>query len=268
MFVLTWLCPYGGGVLFKYPGYFMVGIFIGILAALFGLGGGFLVVPTLNLLGVEIHHAVGTSSAAVVFTSLSSALAYHRQRRIHYKAGLLLASTAVVGAYIGAWMTSYISAAQLKVIFGVVLFLIAIRLYRKRSREPEEVSLEDIELDYKVVPVGGFIAGVASGLLGIGGGAINVPFLTYMGLPIHYAVATSSFAIVFTATSGALKHYMMGNVETTWLLLLVPGLIVGAQLGARIAKRVKARSLTKAFAVVMAFLAIRMVLKGLGLPIP
>ncbi|WP_297523405.1 sulfite exporter TauE/SafE family protein [Thermococcus sp.] len=252
----------------RYVGYFAAGIFIGILAAMFGLGGGFLIVPTLNLLGVEIHHAVGTSSAAVVFTSLSSATAYHRQRRIHYKAGLLLASTAVPGAYIGAWATSYISSAQLKVIFGFVLLLVSIRIYRKKSAEPGEVRLEEVELDYRIIPVGGFIAGIASGLLGIGGGAINVPFLTAMGLPIHYAVATSSFAIVFTATGGALKHYAMGNVEVEWLLLLVPGLIIGAQLGAKIAKRTKASSLGKAFAVVLAFLAIRMVLKGLGYPVP
>ncbi|NJF25645.1 sulfite exporter TauE/SafE family protein [Thermococcus sp. Bubb.Bath] len=248
--------------------YFFIGVFIGILAAMFGLGGGFLIVPTLNFLGVEIHHAVGTSSAAIVFTSLSSAIAYHRQRRIHYKAGLLLASTAVIGAYIGAWITSYISSSQLKVIFGAVLFLVAIRIYRKKSVEPEEVRIEEVKLDYKIIPIGGFIAGIASGLLGIGGGAINVPFLTYMGLPIHYAVATSSFAIVFTATSGAIKHYTMGNVEVGWLLLLVPGLITGAQLGAKIAKRTRASQLTRAFAVVMAFLAIRMILKGMGYPFP
>ena len=252
----------------KYIGYFAVGVFIGILAALFGLGGGFLIVPTLNFLGVEIHHAVGTSSAAVVFTSLSSAIAYHRQRRIHYKAGLLLASTAVVGAYIGAWMTSFISAGQLKVIFGLALIIVAIRIYRKKTAEPSEVRLEEVEVNYKLVPVGGFFAGIASGLLGVGGGIINVPFLTYLGLPIHYAVATSSFAIVFTSTAGALKHYAMGNVETQWLVLLVPGLIIGAQLGARIAKRTRASSLKNAFAVVMALLALRMILKGLGLPVP
>ncbi len=252
----------------KYISYLAVGVFIGILAALFGLGGGFLIVPTLNFLGVEIHHAVGTSSAAVVFTSLSSAIAYHRQRRIHYKAGLLLALTAVVGAYIGAWMTSFISAGQLKVIFGLALIIVAIRIYRKKTAEPSEVRLEEVEVNYKLVPVGGFFAGIASGLLGVGGGIINVPFLTYLGLPIHYAVATSSFAIVFTATAGALKHYAMGNVETQWLVLLVPGLIIGAQLGARIAKRTRASSLKNAFAVVMALLALRMILKGLGLPVP
>lgn len=252
----------------KYPGYFAVGVFIGILAAMFGLGGGFLVVPALNFLGVEIHHAVGTSSAAVVFTSLSSAVAYSRQGRIHYKAGLLLASTAVIGAYIGAWLTSFISAAGLKVIFGLALVVVAVRIYRKKTAEPGEVRLEEVEVNYKLVPVGGFFAGIASGLLGVGGGIINVPFLTYLGLPIHYAVATSSFAIVFTATAGALKHYAMGNVETQWLVLLVPGLIIGAQLGARIAGRTKASSLKKAFAVVMALLALRMILKGLGLPVP
>ncbi|KUH32397.1 permease [Thermococcus celericrescens] len=252
----------------KYVGYFAVGVFIGILAALFGLGGGFLIVPTLNFLGVEIHHAVGTSSAAVVFTSLSSAIAYSRQKRIHYKVSLLLASTAVIGAYIGAWLTSFISAAQLKVIFGLALVIVAVRIYRKKTAEPSEVKLEEVEVNYRLVPIGGFFAGIASGLLGVGGGIINVPFLTYLGLPIHYAVATSSFAIVFTATAGALKHYAMGNVETQWLVLLVPGLIIGAQLGARIAKRTRASSLKRAFAVVMALLALRMILKGLGLPVP
>ncbi|WP_010477007.1 sulfite exporter TauE/SafE family protein [Thermococcus zilligii] len=252
----------------RYLGYFGVGVLIGALASMFGLGGGFLIVPVLNLLGVEMHHAVGTSSAAVVFTSLSSAIAYQRQRRIHYKAGLLLALTAVPGAYIGAWATAYISASQLKVIFGTVLLLVAIRIYRKKSAEPHEVRIEEVKLDYGLILLGGLIAGIASGLLGVGGGVINVPFLTAMGMPIHYAVATSSFAIVFTATSGALKHYMMGNVEVEWLLLLVPGLIIGAQIGARIAKRTRASSLSKGFAVVLALLAIRMVLRGLGFAVP
>lgn len=252
----------------KYLSYFAVGVFIGILAALFGLGGGFLVVPTLNLLGVEMHHAVGTSSAAVVFTSLSSAIAYSRQKRIHYRVGFLLASTAVVGAYIGAWMTSFISASGLKVIFGLALIVVSVRIYRKKTAEPSEVRLEDVRVNYWLVPIGGFFAGIASGLLGVGGGIINVPFLTYLGLPIHYAVATSSFAIVFTALAGALKHYAMGNVETQWLVLLVPGLIIGAQLGAGIARRTKASSLKKAFAVVMTLLALRMILKGLGFGIP
>ncbi len=252
----------------RYAGYFVAGVFIGILAAMFGLGGGFLIVPTLNFLGVEIHRAVGTSSAAVVFASLSSAIAYHRQRRIHYRAGLLLALTAVPGAYLGAWMTSFISASGMKVLFGLALLIVALRIYRKRGVEPGEVRPSEIRINYRILPLGGLFSGIISGLLGVGGGIINVPLLTYLGLPIHYAVATSSFAIVFTATAGALKHYMLGNVEVRWLVLLVPGLIVGAQMGAMIARRTRAESLKGAFAVVMTLLAIRMVLKGLGLPVP
>lgn len=252
----------------RYIPYFAVGVFIGILAALFGLGGGFLIVPTLNILGLEIHHAIGTSSAAIVFTSLSSAIAYSKQKRIHYRAGILLAVPAIFGAYIGAWLTSFLNPTQLKVIFGAVLILVAMRIFRGRAREPEETKLEEVKFNYRAIPIGGFFAGIASGLLGIGGGIINVPFLVYLGLPIHYAVATSSFAIFFTAMSGATKHYLMGNVELQWLVILVPGLMVGAQLGARIAKKTKASNLKRAFAVVLALLALRMILKGLGIVIP
>ncbi|AAL80492.1 sulfite exporter TauE/SafE family protein [Pyrococcus furiosus DSM 3638] len=247
---------------------FFVGIVVGILAAMFGLGGGFLIVPTLNILGVEIHSAIGTSSASIVFTSLSSSIAYSRQRRIHYRAGILLASTAIIGAYIGAWMTSFLPSNQLKVIFGITLIFVAYRVYRKKPVEPSEVKLEDIKLNEKLIPVGGFFSGIASGLLGVGGGIINVPFLTWLGMPIHYAVATSSFAIVFTSLSGAIKHYMLGNVQLIWLPFLVPGLIIGAQIGARLAKKTRAKSLKGMFSVVMAILAVRMILKGLGFPIP
>ncbi|AFK22164.1 sulfite exporter TauE/SafE family protein [Pyrococcus sp. ST04] len=247
---------------------FFVGIIVGTLAALFGLGGGFLLVPVLNIVGVEIHHAVGTSSASIVFTALSSSYAYHRQRRIHYRVGLLLASTAIVGAYIGAWMTSYIPARELKIIFGITLIFVAYRIYKKKPVEPTEIKLEDVKVNEKIVPLGGFFSGIASGLLGVGGGIINVPLLTWLGMPIHYAVATSSFAIVFTSTSSAIKHYLLGNVEVQWLPLLVPGLIIGAQIGAKIAKKTRAKSLKNAFAVVMVILAFRMILKALNLPVP
>ncbi|WP_456421434.1 sulfite exporter TauE/SafE family protein [Thermococcus sp.] len=244
--------------------YFTVGIVVGIVSALFGLGGGFVLVPVLNILGVGIHQAVGTSSAAVVFTALSSTLAYSRRGMIHYKTGILLSIPAVVGAYLGAVMTTYVTPGELKVIFGVTLLFVAYRIYTKETAEPGDVNVSEIKLDYRLIPVGGFFSGIASGLLGVGGGIINVPFLVWLGMPMHYAVATSSFAIIFTSTSSALKHYYLGNVEVHWLLLLVPGLIIGAQLGAKTAEKVKAKNLKNAFAVVMVILALRMILSGLG----
>ena len=247
----------------NYALYFVVGVTVGIVSALFGLGGGFVLVPILNILGVNIHHAVGTSSAAVVFTALSSTIAYSRQRMIHYKTGVLLSIPAIVGAYLGAVMTTHISSGELKVIFGVTLLFVAYRIYTKETAELGEVRVSEVKIDYRLVPIGGFFSGIASGLLGVGGGIINVPFLVWLGMPMHYAVATSSFAIVFTSASSALKHYMLGNVELHWLVLLVPGLIIGAQLGARFAERVKASSLKRAFAIVMVVLALRMIVSGL-----
>ncbi|BAA29606.1 sulfite exporter TauE/SafE family protein [Pyrococcus horikoshii] len=243
----------------------ITGLITGTLAAMFGLGGGFLLVPTLNILGVEIHHAIGTSSASIIFTALSSSYAYYKQKKIYYDIGIALASTAVIGAYIGAWLTSIISPSKLKVIFGITLIFVAYRMIKKK---PAEEVKEKVRERRKWVPIGGFFSGVLSGLLGVGGGIINVPFLTWLGVPIHNAVATSSFAIIFTSTSSAIKHYLLGNVELYWLPLLVPGLIVGAQIGARIAKKTKARSLKNGFAIVMLILAIRMILKGLGYNVP
>jgi len=252
----------------KYTSYFFVGVFIGVLAALFGLGGGFLIVPTLNLLGVGIHHAIGTSLAAIPFTSLSAVIAYSKQKRIHYKAGMSLALPSVIGAYIGAWLTSCLSPTLLKVFFGGALLLVSIKMLKEKSIEPENVKLQDLNPNYIFLSIWGFTIGILSGLLGFGGGVVNVPFLVYLGFPIHYAVATSSFATFFTGVSGAVKHYTLGNIEFHWLLVLVPGLVIGAQIGARIAKRIKAYNLKRAFAMVLAFLALRMILKGFGFNIP
>lgn len=242
--------------------YFFVGVFVGILAALFGLGGGFLIVPALDLLGAGIHQAIGTSSASIPFTSLSAIIAYSRQKRIHYRAGFLLAAPSIVGAYAGAWLTSFLDPAQLKTIFGLALILVALRMFRGRAGE-SAVKLDGVEFNYKLILIAGLSAGLVSGLLGVGGGIINVPVLVALGLPIHYAVATSSFVMFFTVMSGAAKHYLLGNVDLGLLVPLVPGLVAGAQIGAMVARKIKAGSLKRGFAAVLALIALRMLLESL-----
>ena len=234
----------------------VVGFLTGILGALFGLGGGFILVPILNMIGYDIKVSIGTSSASIVFTALSASIAYHKHRLIRYKEGLTLAAFSVVGAYIGAWITDMVSTALLKLIFGVIMTLAALRMMKKK-----EVPKEG-KVNLLLITSGGFGAGILSGLLGIGGGIINVPLFSYIGLTIHEAVATSSFSIIFTASSGALKHFLLGNVNLMALILLVPGLIAGAQIGALIAKRMKAKRLRWLFSLVVLALAIRMIIKS------
>ena len=239
--------------------YLPIGILIGFLAALFGMGGGFLTVPALDFMGIEFHHAVGTSSASIPFTSASSTVAYLRQRRVQYKVGILLALPAIIGAYIGASLTSFLTSSQLKLIFGIAMILVAfVMSLNKNSMDPGE-EMEDIKVDYRIIPLGGLLSGVASGLLGVGGGVVNVPFLNLLGFPIHYAVATSSLAIFITSLSSATSHHLLGNVDFELMVFMVPGLIIGAQIGARVARKMKARNIKKFFSVVVVLLGLKMI---------
>ena len=270
---------------------FIVAIFIGIIAAMVGIGGGALMVPIMILLlGVEPHQAVGTSLHVIILTATSSTIAYYIQRRIDFKVGVLMPLVTIPGSVLGAYTTKFISPKGIVGIFGAFLILIALKMLTSRERrksENEEGSAlsEDlnkggestrtlIDRDGKVftyrpkLKVGlllGFSAGFASGFLGIGGGALMVPILNLVvGLPIHLAVATSMFIMVFSASFGATTHFLMGNLVPEYVVLLGAGVILGAQIGARTAKRLKASKLRKAFAVVLIFTGLRMLLKALG----
>ncbi len=249
----------------------VVGLVAGILGSMFGLGGGFLMVPIMNIAGVDMRVAVGTSAAAIIFNALSATIAYTRYRFINYKAGLVISLTAVATAYLGAQLTRQIDANLLRVLFGLALVGVAYRVARVEGRRKEDDVNTLIQLNMRNIVFllgGGALAGLASGLLGVGGGVVNVPLLTYLGLPIRLAVATSSMAIAITSVMSALTHYFLGNVDLYLFVFLSPTLIVGAQLGAAITKRIKSASLRKGFSITLVFIALRMILRGLGFPVP
>lgn len=249
----------------------VIGLVAGILGSMFGLGGGFLMVPLLNIAGLDMKIAVGTSVAAIFFNSLSATLAYSRYRLVAFRAGIFLSLTAGIFATIGAWLTRYLDVNTLRVIFGAVLLLLSIRVAALRRGGGSSHSQNTLRWSlntYVSLLGGGVLAGLASGLLGVGGGIVNVPLLNYIGASMHVAVATSSMAITLTSIPSSLTHYMLGNVSSHILVLLAPSLIVGAQVGARIAKRSSPLALRRGFAVMLIFIALRMILKGLGYPVP
>lgn len=249
----------------------LIGLLAGVLGSMFGLGGGFIIVPLLNIVGVNMKTAVGTSAAAIFFNAVSATAAYARYGYVDYRAGLLLSTTAVVSAYFGALLTEYLDVNVLRVIFGVMLLLVSIRTATTREKRRGGQTNDRISWGHRAYVTlfgGGVLAGLASGLLGVGGGVVNVPLLTHLGVVMQVAVATSSMAITLTSITSALTHYNLGNVDMMLLALLAPALIVGAQIGARIARRVSSRSLRIGFSAVLAFVAMRMILKGLGYQIP
>ncbi|MEM1546872.1 MAG: sulfite exporter TauE/SafE family protein [Candidatus Methanomethylicia archaeon] len=257
---------------------FGFGIFIvGIVSAMIGVGGGFLMVPIFNLiLGFTAHRAVGTSSFAIFFTALSASIAYLRQGRVDKIVGIVLAITSIVGASLGAYTTKLFSSIVLTSLFG--LFLVFISLYmiltaNREFRSRVRGSLKRIIMDRDGekfeyhVSVGfslivGFLAGFISGFFGVGGGIIVVSLMVIlMGLPIHIAVATSMFTMMFTSTSSLLTHLTIGNVDLTYGVTAGFFIALGAQLGAYIAKRIKPKQLKRAFGIFLIFIGLRMVLQ-------
>jgi hypothetical protein len=256
-----------------------LGFLIGTVASLTGIGGGVFIVPLLTLsYDFSPPQAVGTSLTTIVFTSLASTANYSRQNRIYYKTGLILATTTVPGAFLGAYLTSIIEARLLGLTFGVFLLLIALRMIFKmgfprlkhadaektRHYMPVDSESSLFESKRKILLgiVLGFFGGFSSGLLGIGGGSLMVPIMTLaLDIPIHITVATSMFTMIFTSASGVMQHFSLGNIRLEHALLLVIGTIFGAQLGAYTSKRISSRNLRRIFGMALILISLRMILK-------
>lgn len=263
----------------------ILGLLVGTVAAMLGIGGGVFVVPALQLLPLSVefspHLAAGTSLGMIVFKALSSTGGYAKQRRIDYKVGLLLATVTIPGALLGAILTEKISKELLITIFALFLLYIASRMMfsynlgiKSSSKPKTGWTRHLIDSDGKVfkyvadiksgLPLA-FIAGISSGLLGIGGGALMVPILHFaLSFPIHLAVATSVFTMVFTSISAVTTHLYLGNVQFGYTILLSVGVVVGAQIGARVSKSVSSRNLKRIFGLILVIVSIRMFFKLLG----
>ncbi|MBP1927561.1 putative membrane protein YfcA [Methanolinea mesophila] len=244
-----------------------ISLVIGIIAALVGLGGGFLYVPTLILLfGLDTPTAIGTSLTIIVFTMLSSSITYARQRRIFYRSAMYLIIPSVIFSFIGASLTAVLPVFVITVVFIVVLFLVGLKMIFPGLPQifpltfgpcSDEVCVDRFSnrvtnrLYYAHVLVWGSVAGMMSGLTGVGGGVINVPALVMMGMPVHFAVATSTFVILFTAISASLVHIRLGNVSLEYTAVYSVGAIIGAQIGARIAPAIHSDQLKKLVGVVL-----------------
>ena len=248
------------------------GFLIGILASMTGVGGGVFIVPILTFFyGFVVNAATGTSSATIIFTAIASTFNYAKQKRVYYKTGLILVITTAPGAYIGAWFATIIEGPLLGIVFGVFLILVAahtiISLIRKKTQEKAQNVKTDMELvkSGKTIAFGvglGLFGGIASGLLGIGGGTLIVPIMTFaLGMPIHYATATSMFTMIFTSISAVTKYYQSNLINFPVALTLAAGSIIGAQVGAYTSKKISGRNLTLIFGIILLVAGVNMIIK-------
>jgi uncharacterized membrane protein YfcA len=256
-----------------------LGFLIGIVAALTGIGGGVFIVPLLTLFYAFLPaNAAGTSLTTIVFTAVASTLNYSRQRRISYKTGVLLAIATAPGGILGVYLTTVMSPRILGVLFGVFMItFVAVPMsigpshLGTRHSSDSEASKSVVESYWHLshssrrMLLGvalSFLSGIASGLLGIGGGVLLVPILTLIiGMPMHFATATSMFTMSFTSTSEAAQHYFAGNTNFEYVLLLASGTVLGAQVGAYASKKISGRNLRRIFGLVILVIGIQMITK-------
>jgi uncharacterized membrane protein YfcA len=253
------------------------GFLIGIVASMTGIGGGVFIVPLLTLLwNFDTRIAAGTSLTVIIFTATASTLNYAKQRRIYYRTGLILAVTTAPGAFLGAYLTNVLTPNTLGLIFGFFLIFVALRMIinrenlgLKRTKIEKEKSQPTVRSDTELVKSGrtillgaglSFFGGLASGLLGIGGGVLIVPIMTLaLAMPIHLATATSMFTMIFSSISGVTEHYMANHINLACALFLALGTVLGAQVGAYTSKKISGKNLRRIFGIVLIVVSIQMI---------
>ncbi len=232
---------------------------IAFISSMVGIGGGTFLVPLLILgFGFSPAEAAGTSSMYIWINAISATYAYHRKGKVLFKPGLILELMTVPGAFIGAYLTIIIPEVGLKMLLATVLALTAIRMLTSRNSNVNNKNctgnfmngLDKVKLF--VALLGAFLAGIISGALGVGGGTIKVPILHFLlGVPMDYAAATSTFMILLTSFSASIEHILLGHVDFLIVTTIIPGAIIGSQLGPRFALSIPKNRLKQVFGIIL-----------------
>lgn len=259
--------------LYSAVAYLALGAFAGTVAGLLGVGGGLIIVPVLVVLfarqGIEssiiMHLAVGTSLATIVVTSISSVYSHHRHGAVLWRVFWRLTPGIVIGAWLGAWLASMLPTREFKLIFGVFELLVAAQMAFGFKPPPSSALPGGLGL-----AGAGSLIGTISAIIGIGGGSLTVPFLTWCQVKIHNAIATSAACGLPIAIAGSvgfmltgssqlsLPNYASGFVYWPAFIGIVIASALFAPLGAKLAHRLSTKKLRGTFAVFLLGLAVWM----------
>jgi uncharacterized protein len=254
--------------------YPLAGALAGLLGGLLGIGGGVVVIPIMVFLFTTqgfpyehiMHTALGTSLATIMLTSLSSLRAHHGCDAVRWDIVKRIAPGIILGTLSGSWLAAGLSPTVLKAIFACFLFYVAAQMLlnlkpKSTRRLPKAAGM---------FGAGGFI-GLVSSMVGIGGGTLSVPFLTWCNLPVHHAIGTSA-AIGFPIAVAGTLGYIATGLSVSGLpaqnfgFINLPALagiallsMLTAPAGARLAHRLPVPIIKRVFAVFLISVAVRMV---------
>jgi uncharacterized membrane protein YfcA len=242
----------------------LAGLFGGVLAGLFGVGGGTVFVPALvYTAGWSIREAVAASLVIIVFSALSGTLRSMRSEvPINWRAAALFSSTVAPASLIGVAMSHYFSETLTQVVFAGFLLALAYPTARsgKRYRENVRGSTHPV-----LALLGGIGAGALAGLIGIGGAVLTIPLLIFgFGLNPKTAISTSLVVTLLLSIVGAAGYVAAGFDRFAGLPPLIVGSIIGAWPGVRIRERLGEAVLQRAFAAYMVLVAVLIVIDAVG----
>lgn len=238
---------------------FGIGAGAGTLGALLGVGGGVVLVPALVFLAdLPFPAAVGTSLVCVVATSVAGSAVQFARGGVSVETAVPLQAFAVGGAVAAGLAAPFVPVRALYVAFGVLLLYAAWRAWPRERRSQAAGRPHD-----SAARIGAAAGGTVASLLGVGGGVVFTPLLhLVLGLDFHRAAATSVYIIGLTAGSGALVYLARGDVALGLVGPTMLGVLLGAWLASRSARRIGAAWLARAFAVLLVYVAVRMLLRG------
>lgn len=257
--------------------------FAGLAGSLTGLGGGVVIIPLLTLgFNIDIRYAIGAALVASIATSSGSASAYVKEGITNMRLGMFLEIATTIGAVIGAAIAIYMPTNAIAVIFGVVLIFSAAMTMRKKHDKADaigSVAAQKLKLNshyptkdgivhYQLTNVvGGFsimsLAGVLSGLLGIGSGALKVLAMdSAMRVPFKVSTTTSNFMIGVTAAASAVVYLQRGYIEPGIAFPVIIGVLCGAITGTKLLRRMDVRLLRLIFSIAITIVALNMIYNG------
>lgn len=265
----------------------LIGFISAFVGSLVGLGGGIIFVPAMLFLydnfasfsWANPQAIVGISLVTMVFTGLSSTLAYYKLKRVDIKTGVIFLIGSIPGSIIGSWINTLLDTDEFSLYFGILMLIVFAMMLVDRQKLVKNKQLEinkytrTFEIDgetfqYNVTYVPAFIlsfaVGALSGLFGIGGGTISVPaMILFFGIPIQVAIATSMFMIFFISLISATTHIVLGHIVWAYVLFFVIGSYIGGTVGAKTSKLFKGKTLEWILRIVIVIAALRLILESL-----
>jgi uncharacterized protein len=258
-------------------------VFAGLLGSLTGLGGGVVIVPVLALLfHIDLRYAIGASLVSVIATSSGAAVSYVREGFSNVRIGMFLEVATTLGALVGAYLTTRVATPAIGIIFGVTLIYSAWSSFRAQQHEaaptpnawaeklkltgeyptqngPQAYVASNVFAGFSIM----LLAGILSGLLGIGSGAVKVLAMDRaMKLPFKVSTTTSNFMIGVTAAASAGLYLGRGYIAPGLAAPVMLGVLTGSILGARLLVRIRVPVLRIVFAIVIVALGVEMIYSG------